>query len=271
MQKISTYLYTNRLAVVADASTFSTKWTVMYQNRIKIYKNVDNVITFDIKNADQKRIDITAMTLQLCVMDVNSAELCTVPIVPAPTVGLATATIPASVLETVEPQFLRYTVYNTDASGLRTVLYADVNFGAVGQMELAGSVLPSSRVIRRITRWAPITNSLEYKPLETVYYSDAVEIVKSNYLGAEESDSLEMQFEFKSLHATVTVQFTSDSVISTGIEWSTIDQFVVTETDASITKIYSYPAYNRRWRWARVHYTPIDKSSGSVDIVTLRL
>jgi hypothetical protein len=42
----------------------------VYQRTLKIYKGINNVIEFDIKNADQKRIDLSTLTaMKLNVMD----------------------------------------------------------------------------------------------------------------------------------------------------------------------------------------------------------
>jgi len=71
MQKISSYLYPNRINVVADLALFSTRWNIVYQNRVKIYQGVDNVLTIDVKNSDQKRIDISEMDLHMIVTDTN--------------------------------------------------------------------------------------------------------------------------------------------------------------------------------------------------------
>ena len=62
MQKISSYLYPNRIEVIAnvalDPDTCPVEWKIVYQKPIKIYKGVDNVIELEVKNSDQKRIDL---------------------------------------------------------------------------------------------------------------------------------------------------------------------------------------------------------------------
>ena len=40
MQKISCYLYPNRINVVADVALFPVRWNIVYQNRVKIYQGV---------------------------------------------------------------------------------------------------------------------------------------------------------------------------------------------------------------------------------------
>ena len=74
MQKISTYLYPNRIQLLADLAAFTVEYTNVYQRPIKLYKGIDNTLEFEFKNADQKRISITPYTLTLTVMD-NSGQL----------------------------------------------------------------------------------------------------------------------------------------------------------------------------------------------------
>ena len=79
MRKISSYLYPNRIELLANVAGFTTEYTNVYQRTVKIYKGVDNVIEFDIKNADQKRIDLSEnpvlTDLYLNVMDAQGNAL----------------------------------------------------------------------------------------------------------------------------------------------------------------------------------------------------
>ena len=79
MRKISSYLYSNRIELLADLAGFSVENRTVYQRTVKIYKGVDNVLEFDIKNADQKRLDIAISpvitSIQLNVMDNEGNKL----------------------------------------------------------------------------------------------------------------------------------------------------------------------------------------------------
>ena len=75
MQKISTYLYPNRIQLLADLAGFNTEYTNVYQRNIKIYQGINNTLEFEFKNADQKRISITPYsTLTLMVLDQSGNE-----------------------------------------------------------------------------------------------------------------------------------------------------------------------------------------------------
>jgi len=61
MQKIQSYLYPNRVILIADLAGFTVENTIVYAKTVKIYKGVDNVIQFDVQNADQKRLDLLTL------------------------------------------------------------------------------------------------------------------------------------------------------------------------------------------------------------------
>lgn len=97
MQKISSYLYPNRIILTADLAGFITEYKNVYQRTVKIYQGVDNILEFDIKNADQKRIELSISPvisdIRLNVMDSQGNALPNSPydITPLSTV-LASAT-----------------------------------------------------------------------------------------------------------------------------------------------------------------------------------
>jgi hypothetical protein len=75
MQKIQSYLYPNRVILLADLAGFTTENTVVYAKTIKIYKGVDNVIQFDVQNADQKRLELV-ISPSITNLEVNVMDHC---------------------------------------------------------------------------------------------------------------------------------------------------------------------------------------------------
>ena len=140
MQKISSYLYPNRVELLANLAGFTVEYTNVYQRNVKIYNGIDNTIEFDIKNADQKRIDLATLTqLELNVMDAQGNALENSPYAVTPTAlkGIATVVIPQEDLTELSSQYLRYSV-SALKNGEDVLLYADSRFGAVGKIELVG-------------------------------------------------------------------------------------------------------------------------------------
>jgi hypothetical protein len=147
MQKISTYLYPNRIELLADLAGFTTEYTNVYQRTLKIYNGIDNTIEFDIKNADQKRIDLSTLSvIRLNLMDAAGNALPNSPYTVSSTAikGIGTVMIPEADLTDLTDQFLKYSVTCIKA-GVDTILYADSRFGAVGTIELVGNAMPTFR------------------------------------------------------------------------------------------------------------------------------
>jgi len=77
MQKISSYLYSNKVDINLDLASSPTEWRIVYQRKVKIYKGYDNVIELDIKNSQQKRFDVSELTMKCLVMDNLGQEVYT--------------------------------------------------------------------------------------------------------------------------------------------------------------------------------------------------
>ena len=172
MQKISSYLYPNRIQLLADLASFNVEYTNVYQRIVKIYNGIDNTIEFDIKNADQKRIDLTTLSnIELNVMDSSGYELPNSPYRVTPTTlkGIATVTIPQEDLVDFSNQFFTYSV-SAVKDDKDVMLYADSRFGAVGTIELVGNAMP---VIRDEQVYTSFTAEIDLKGNPT-YHSSAI-------------------------------------------------------------------------------------------------
>ena len=159
MQKISSYLYPNRVQLLVDLAGFTTEYTNVYQKIVKIYNGIDNTIEFDIKNADQKRLELITDSgatppkvavvtgIELNVMDAQGNALENSPYTVTPTAlkGIATVTIPQEDLDGLSSQYLKYSVTALNSQGDDVLLYADTRFGAVGTIEVVGDAMPTFR------------------------------------------------------------------------------------------------------------------------------
>ena len=267
MQKISSYLYPNKINVVADVAVFPVRWNIVYQNRVKIYQGVDNVLTIDVKNSEQKRIDISEMSLEMSITDIKGQALATLPLTPTATTGLATVNVTPTILENLTPQFLNFTIYRLNDDDTKTLMYADSQFGAKGNMELVGSAVPTNPPPRYITRFNLLSDT-SVTPYRPVYYSDAVEITKPNFLYPVANEALSFDFDTTLLQAEVSIQFTKDSVISSATEWETIETFTIPVNSTLNNRVYFYPRVNREYTWARIKYTK-QSTNGKFNKVTV--
>lgn len=270
MQKISSYLYPNRINVVADVAVFPVRWNIVYQNRIKIYQGVDNVLTIDVKNSDQKRIDISEMTLKMSLQDTNGKQFLETDVTPTATTGLATVTISEDDVVNLDPQFLTFSIYRVNEDDSKTIMYADTQFGAIGKMELIGNVVSTATPPRYITRFNPITFT-NPNPQYTIWYSDAVEIKKPNYFEPANTDSFELDIDFSGLEGSLVVEYTTENVIGANINWIALDTISITPSTSNLSLTYSNPEYTRDATWLRIRYQPVTNNTGKVDKATVRL
>ena len=209
MQKISSYLYSNRIELLADLAGFSVEFTNVYQRHIKIYNGIDNLLEFDIKNADQKRIDLTSVSnLEMNVMDAQGNALANSPytITPTSAKGIATVVIPQDDLAELDQQFLRYSV-SCVKDGFDTLLYADSRFGAVGTLELVGSAMPTFRDVRTFNSF---TAEIDLHGVPT-WHSSAIPVT---YYEAEKTTTTDITLTMSNLVGSVWVEGTKNSTIN---------------------------------------------------------
>jgi hypothetical protein len=258
MQKISTYLYPNRIELLADLAGFTVEYTNVYQRNIKIYNGIDNTLEFDIKNPDQKRIDLATVTqLELNIMDIQGNALpnspyAVTPLDQATKKGLATVTIPQEDLVDLDSQFLQFSV-SALQGGKDLLLYGDTRFGAVGKMELVGSAMPTFRNEQVITSFF---SDMSYNTIESEnFHSSAIPV---RFYEAVPTTDATIEFKFDGLEARIMVEATTDASISSesfpdtiGIRPNTdgkppafrrgtiIDTFTVTSANTVLINNYS--------------------------------
>ena len=267
MQKISSYLYSNRIPVNLDLTTSPLEWRIVYQRTVKIYKGYDNVIELDIKNAEQRRFDVSGLTLKCLIMDELGQEIYTAPVVHTAAIGISKFTIPKVELDYLTPQFLRYVVYKQNNDGTRNVIYGDTQFDATGRMDLLDSAeakVPAPQIIDTFTYLHSTINDAE-----KVYYSEAVEVNPLNDI--RENTEINLEFWCNAVDAFVHVQISTDQVVSTGTEWSTLETFTVTSTTNRVFKTYnSISDFSNNIGWLRITYKLLGTNTGNIDRVIVR-
>lgn len=210
MQKISSYLYPNRIEVLTDMAGFNVEYTNVYQRNVKIYNGIDNTIEFDIKNADQKRIDLATISLiQMNVMDASGNELPNSPYTVTPnlaTRGIASVLIPAGDLVDLDPQYLRYSLTGIkDSSDI--LFYCDSRFGAVGTIELVGSAMP---ITRKDRVYDTFTAEIDLKG-QPIYHTSAI---PCKFYEAVATDTLNFEIHVKGFIGSIWIDATKNSTIN---------------------------------------------------------
>jgi len=269
MQKISSYLYPNRIICNIDLASSPLEWRIVYQRNIKLYKGLTNDIELDIKNAEQKRLDITGLTLNFKLMDQLNQEIADLEVDTTTGIkGIARVSIPADTFDFVDPQFLKYTLYKTE-NGVETPLYGDTQFGVGGTIDLRAGAWPTALppIVIKTFLYTDVDGVVA--PWPRNFFSEAAQIKEPNQ--TTETTSLEVEFIPNLLNTTVHVQVTESDVISAGTEWRDIDSFAVTSVDTSLVKTYTTGTHHTSDDiWLRVKYQLPYNTAGKFDKIIVR-
>ena len=267
MQKISSYLYSNRIQAVVNLAASPLEWRIVYQRKFKIYQGLNNVLELDVKNAEQKRIDITTYAMKFVIMDQLNQEVYAGNVNTATgKKGIGLMTIPATALDTITPQFLKYTVYILNQDTTKTPVYGDTQFGVTGTMDLLGGAMPTGLPVKTIKTFTYEIDVIDPTWATRNYYSEAIEINPVN--DGVGSGNVELEFIFSSLAAPITVQTTTGTVVSTATNWTDIETFNVTTATTTVTKTYPVSSDTN---WLRISYTAQADAAGTIDKVIARL
>lgn len=271
MQKISSYIYKNRIQLVSDTGFFSTEWRIVFQRTINIYKGVENVIEFDIKNGEQRRIDVSSLVMKMVIMDELKQEVYTADVTPVPaSKGLASCTIPSSALSSVYPQLLRYSLYILNTDGTKSPIYGDVQYGMTGNIRLFDVALPVYLKPIIINTFIHTIDDSAFPTLVKHYYSEAVEINPEN--DGISNQFIKLDFIVENLDADIEVQITDYAVVSTATLWDTIETFSVAPSTTRVYKQYDQIVnYSNNVAWMRIKYTPKNDSTGQINQISISL
>jgi hypothetical protein len=214
MQKVQSYLYTNRVILLADLAGFTTENKIVYARTVKIYQGVDNVIEFDIQNADQKRLNLVTTpsitNIKLNVMDATGKGLANSPytVTPSGTVtGIGIVTIPSTDLAGLNSQFLKYSVTATNGTSNSIPLYTDSRFSAIGTMEVVGNATPVTRKSVIYDRFIGEINFMG----NVLNHSSAIPV---KFYEAAPTTAINLTLAVTNITATIKVEGTRDSTLS---------------------------------------------------------
>lgn len=219
MQVFTQYLLNNRVTLVADLADFTTEYRQVYKRNIKIYKGIDNTVEFQVKNADQKPVNINGKEVRFDIIDTNLRSLIT----KNATVlddgstrnvkGLISVKLTAGELLNIDDQLAKYTIYLIDADGERTLLYADTQFGASGNIEIIDDAFAQPSTTHEVDNFLLDSG---------FYYSNAVTGE------ATRKDGLHTMTVYSdNFNGTFTVEVTLNDILNETAQWSTYASYTV--------------------------------------------
>jgi|14_taG_2_1085336.scaffolds.fasta_scaffold00151_9 hypothetical protein len=167
MQLIPRYLVNDKTNLVANVTTgTTTELRQVYQKNLKIFKGIDNVLTFEIKNNDSKPISIlNTYTPHFTAFDHSKTQVLTktgtIKETSTPNYkGQFTVSITANDLLNLDDQFLTYTIYLTkDSDNSEVITYANTHFEMTGTIELQGEAFPGPKDTYSVSAFTEIENS----------------------------------------------------------------------------------------------------------------
>jgi hypothetical protein len=251
MQFNPSYLYPNKVDVFSNLGSWQIeRYRKVYQRTIKAYRGVDNRIDFQVRNSDQKSQNITGSTVVFNMFTQNTQELvisreCT--IVDAVS-GKIFVNLTENDLQSLSFGFYNYSLYTVSSLGIKTPLYGDSQFGAIGQLEVIANVYGEVVPTEVITTFNVIDN---YRVSSAI---DARPELNSN------SALHSFAFYGTNYSGTVVIQGSLDEN-STGENW--IDLETISLSNSTI----NYKNVNGIWSWFRIKHTPV---AGTVDKVLYR-
>jgi hypothetical protein len=256
MQKVQSYLYPNRVILIADLAGFIVENTIVYAKTVKIYKGIDNVIQFDIQNADQKRLEVVEdpliTNIRVNVMDSAGNALPGSPyeVTPLEIKGIVEVTIPSTDLASINHQFLKYSVTATDSNDRTIPLYTDSRFSAVGKIEVVESATPVDRPARVFNTFAGEIDLNGY----IMHRSSAI---PAKFYEAIPTTQLTFELDFiDGFIGTVYIEGTKDMTISvnsflhaTKIQSHTFDIAFTGEYAFPVIDVAEFNYFRVTWKW----------------------
>jgi hypothetical protein len=186
MQKISSYLYPNRIQLLTnlddESNNDQVEWRIVYQRTIKIYKGIDNVLEVDVKNNDQKRISLLGKQIYMVIFDQANNEINRYLAnnleddSSQTSKGLARITIMSTDLENLIPQSFSFVVYMHNEDATLEILYGDSKYGARGTIDLLNGVNHKPRLNKRYDNFKQETNYQTSQTRSVSYYSDPMPV-----------------------------------------------------------------------------------------------
>lgn len=221
MQKILCYLVPNRIRVIADMAGFITEYRQVYQRKIKLYKGINNVITFDVRNADQKKVDLRGQDPIANFFDTEHKLIWTkVGTVNPAKPALFTVTIEKNELDAIENQSLKVTTFlrNSDSTGIyEQIVYNDTQFGVGVPVDIEYGVEASFRRPEILTNF--LLNFGDQK-----YYSDIVPFgpVINDDVNGDSTNTTSITYYPGAFRGIVEVQATTNQSTAYGNVWTTV-------------------------------------------------
>ena len=259
MQLNPCYLYPNKIDVYTNLGSWTLeRYRKVYQRTFKVYRGVDNRLELQVRNSDQKAKNITGYEVVFNVILPESNELIkqkTCSVYDASLGKVYVVLTEADMMDLEHGQYL-FSAYTVDADGIKTPLYGDTQFSAIGRIDVEGSITGEPISSQEVTNFESGGFDIMGYPV-TWYVSDLFD-AKPQF--NSNAGLHTFAFYFNNYTGSVTIQGSLDNSTNP-VEWVDIDS--VNYNNSGIT----YHNVTGVWNNLRIKHNP---SSGTIDKVLYR-
>lgn len=212
MQLIPVYLYSNSITAYFTSGWTNERFRRVYNRNVKIYRSTDNVLDLQVKNGDQKPVDIKNKFIVFNLFSEDTQRLifskdCEV----LSSNGRARILIAQDELNDLDPGFYNYSVVtevrnyvgNTYTVNSSQPLYIDEQYGALSVLEVAGDVLGSIRPTEEIREFS-YTNPRTQGEIDSLFFISSIIDARPNATNPQTLHTF--QIYFGNFDGSVTIQ-----------------------------------------------------------------
>ena len=264
MQLIYRYLVNNKVLLTVDLAGEITEYKSVYQRNIKIYRGIDNLITFQLNNADQKPISIDTeytpsfylydetgtlvVTKQGTIIEVQDSSVYT-------NKGQFSVTLTENDLLDLKSQYLSYTVWLTKtADNSRMLTYANTYFENKGVIFLDHTAFPGPLNSYSVTQFSETGIGTDIYVSESISGQPSINGNSALHTAAVYNNAAT---------ATLTVQGTLDNTVTNSTNWADITTVSLASTDS-----IQYANFNGVFNHIRFKFDPTN--SGTISKILVR-
>jgi hypothetical protein len=212
MQLNPCYLYSNKIEVYINLDNWPIEgYNKVYQRPFKVFKGVDNRLDFQIKNRDQKSKNVSGYRLFFNMLTVDHRPVivsreCSFEDI---TTGRAYVILEESDVVDLTYGSYYFSLYVTtdDSSSVKTPLYGDSQFGAIGNIEVVANIFPDPV--------PDVVPNLRALTLGDFYYSDV-------FSAFDDKDSHLFELTTTNFTGTVIIEATKEITTEPSV-WKEVD------------------------------------------------
>jgi hypothetical protein len=242
MQLTSRYLIPNTTVLVSSQSGFTVEYRPVYARTLKVFKGIDNVLQFQVKNADQRPTNIIGYTPRFVAFNDEQELILEIEGIPledgsSAMRGMFTVTITESKLLDLKQQNITYNIHMEDANNAKVLTYANSYFDATGIIYISASAYPGPKSSTEVSNFVTMSQTPDNWKSDPVYAFPERNSNAALHTAAIYSNGYT---------GTVTVQGTLENTITNETIWAdlsvlTLDQ----ETEPFAANVFGTLTYLR--------------------------